>query len=1082
MSFQPYRKRILQMCLTSILMIWMVTLTQAQTITGKVTDKNGEPLIGVNIILESDPTFGTVTDFNGEYTLDVKEGAVLIFSYTGYDAQTITVGNDTKLDVVMADDVEILDEVVVVGYGVAKKSDVTGAVASVKVAEIQKLASVDVTRNLQGQVPGLQIVANSGAPGVGSSVRIRGTGSFQNADPLFVVDGFLTGDISNVAPNDIESIEVLKDASATAIYGSRGANGVILITTKKGSEGKTVVELNSFVGTQNAWRTLDLLNAQQYAELYIEAVAGPEGSIDAIRDPSKKEWIQEALNGTQPGTDWQDYVFKDNALVQSHNLSIRGTEGRMRYTLGGTFFDQEGTIHLTEGRRYQANFSAQMDVKTWLTIGGDIKYSNNTAVAFDESAFFGPLTTALVKDPINPVYNNVTGDWERTGLNDFSNPGKQLWLQQYNTNEWDRYVTSASAELRPIPNLKINSLITLDQRRSSFSRYTPVTTVVEGKVIGSDFLPVVSTNESIPVSSLSETENFLWVLQNSNFATYSLDLGAHSFSVMAGLESYQEEFSQNTLSIQDVPLPEVQRYISLGANIASLQGQDFASRYTLLSYFGRINYNYGNKYLLTATLRRDGSSKFPEANRWGTFPSFSMGWNAHNEPFFPSSNILTRFKVRAGWGQVGNQNPIGPYDYISLLTPGAQYAFDNQQGQQGLATTQLPASSLKWEVSEMINVGIDMGLWNDKVVVGVDYFDKETKDLLVGSLPTPIFAGATGPASNAASMTNRGLELQAEYRDKIGKLSFSVGGNMTFIDNEVTDLGAGDLILGGQENGKMGYAATRTIVGFPFASFWTLQTNGIFQNDGEIQRYIAQDIDGNPIDVFGNILTDIEVDSRGRYFGYYTDANGERVRSQARPIQRNAKPGDIRYIDQNFDGRIDENDLVYRGSSIPDFTYGGFINLNYGIFDLGLTFLGSHGNEIANVRSYWLNNSSPIESNLSVDRLNRWTGEGTTDYHPRITAGANENSLYSERYIEDGTFFRLRNIQLGVTLPESITNKLFISRARFYLSADNLFTITNYSGLDPEIGITRGDAFAPGVDYGTYPVPRTVIFGANISF
>ncbi|MEM6379369.1 MAG: SusC/RagA family TonB-linked outer membrane protein, partial [Bacteroidota bacterium] len=815
---------------------------------------------------------------------------------------------------------------------------------------------------------------------------------------------------------------------------------VILITTKKGAKGKSIIEINSFVGAQNAWNSIDVLNAPQYAELYLEALAGPGGEISAIRDASKREWIQEALDGTQAGTDWQDYVFKDNATIQSHSINVRGTEGKIRYVAGGTFFDQEGIVHLTEGRRYQANFGADMQVKPWLSIGGDLKYSNNTATDFDEGAFFGALTTAISKDPINPVYNNVTGDWERTGLTDLPNPGKQLFNSQFNTNEWDRYQTSFNAELKILPNLSIRSLVTLDQRRSSFSRYTPVTRVVEGKVIGADNLPAISTNETINVSSLTEGEIFNWVFQNSNYATYNLDLGRHNLVAMAGFESYQNEFENNQLFIQDVPLAEVQRYISLGANITSLQGQDFASRYTLLSYFGRFNYSFDNKYLLTATIRRDGSSKFPTDNRWGTFPSFSAGWNIHNEDFFPSGNTLTRFKLRAGWGQVGNQNPIGSYDYVSLLSPGAQYSFDNQTGAQGLATTQLPASDLKWEVSEMLNFGFDIGFWNDKMTLSVDYFDKKTKDLLVGSLPTPVFAGASGPASNAASMTNTGLELAATLNENIGKVNFTVGGNIAFIDNEVTDLGAGDLILGGQENGKMGFAATRTLVGFPFASFFALQTNGVFQNQEMVNRNIAMNASGMPIDVFGNELADIEIDNRGRYFGYFTNDNGERIRAQARPIQRNAEPGDLIYVDQNFDGRIDENDLVYQGSSVPTFTYGGFLNMNYSFLDLSISFVGSHGNEIANVRNYWLHNSNPLESNLSVDRLNRWTGENSTDFYPRVTASANDNSLYSDRYIEDGSYFRLRNIQLGFTMPQKWMDRTFLSGVRVYVSSDNLFT------------------------------------------
>ena len=1064
------------------------SLTQSlsgQTISGVITDlESKEPLIGVNIVKLNSEDLGTITDYDGSFTLEALSGDVLVISYIGYETKEITiVDGKIQYDIQMAINSQVFDEVVVVGYGVVKKSDVTGSVASVDVSQIEKIASPGIARNLQGKVAGLTVKANSGAPGQGSTIQIRGVGSFQNASPLYVVNGFITGDISNISPNEIESLEVLKDASATAIYGSRGANGVILITTKNGGDkdGNAVIELNSWGGFQTPNKTVDLLNAQEYAELYLEAVSGGENNLDAIVEDSKRSWIQDALGLDELGTDWQDNVFRDRASIMSHAINIRGSEGSMNYTLGGLFYDQEGIVNNTFSSRYQFNFGADMDVKSWLNLGGEIRYSNNKASAFNEGAFSGPLATALSKDPITPVYDNVTGFWNRSGLTDLPNPAKGIHLSQYNNNSWDRYVGTLKSQIRILENLKLNSLVTLDQRRQTGSFYTPVTFVVEGRNLNSDFFPQISSNESINISSLREEERQLRVFQNSNYLTYNTTVSNHNVNAMVGMESFQRLDQFNELSIQDVPEPEALRYISLGGDLSSLTGRDNEGQYSLLSYFGRLNYSFDNRYYLTATMRRDGSSKFADGNKWGTFPSFSVGWNAHNEDFFPQSGLINRMKFRAGWGRVGNQEPIGNYATFALLSPNWNYALDNQTPAQGLAANVLPATDLKWEVSEMINVGADFGFFDDKVTLGVDYFNKQTNDLLVSSIPTPGFAGANGAASNAASMVNKGLELSAQYRNKIGKLGFSIGGNISSITNEVTDLGNGDFITGGANVQKIGFPATRTLVGYNFASFFALQTNGIFQNDGEVERNIALDSEGFPIDARGNRLDNIELDN-GKVFGYYIDEFGERKRAQARPLQRNAKPGDLRYVDANFDGKIDEEDLTYQGSSIPDFTYGGYINLNYSNVDLSISVLGTQGNEISNIRSFWLQNSNPIESNLARNRLDRWSGEGSTNTEPRITTDLNDNSLYSDRYIEDGSYFRIRNIQLGYTIPESILSSFKIARARVYISADNPLTVTNYSGLDPEIGSAFGDSFSPGVDYGVYPVAKTFIIGTNISF
>lgn len=1068
-----------------ILLLIVSQVASAQrTISGVITDSDSsEPLIGASVLV-SGTSIGTVSDYDGTYTLEVSPDATQIeVSYTGYTSEVIPIGVSNSIDIQLSSG-ELLDEVVVVGYGVTKKSDVTGAVASVDVAEIKKLASVDVTNTLQGKVPGLTITSNSGAPGTGSSVRIRGVGSFQNSDPLYVVDGFLTGDISNINPSEIESIEVLKDASATAIYGSRGANGVILITTKNGSSGKeqAIIEINSFGGFQSPNKFLDVLDAQDYAELYLEAVSDGEDNLDAIVETSKRSWVFDALALEELGTDWQDYIFNERSSIMNHSVAIRGSGKGYNYNVGGLFYDQNGIVKNTWSKRYQFNFGADFDIKPWLTLGGEIRYTKNQASAFDESPFSGPLATALSKDPVTPVIDQVTGNWNRSGLTDLGNPGKAAFLTQYGDNDWDRYTGSIRGEIKILPNLKINTQLTLDQRRTSSSFYTPVLTVVEGRNLDNNFFPVSSSNESIPISSLTEQESNLYVLQNSNYMTYTLDKGVHGFSAMVGLESFQRTDQFNRLSIQDVPEPEELRYISLGGELSSLTGQDNESRFRLLSYFTRLNYSFDNKYSLTATVRRDGSSKFAKNNRWGTFPSFSAGWNIQNEDFFPENNIVNRLKLRAGWGQVGNQNPIGNYSTFALLSPNWNYALDNNNPSQGLAADVLPANDLKWEVSEMLNVGLNLGLFEDKLTLEVDYFDKKTKDLLVASIPTPGFAGANGSASNAASMRNTGVEISAQYRHSFSKINMTVGGNIAFIDNIITELGSGDFIVGGLNNQKMGYPATRTLVDYEFASFFTLQSAGIFQNQDQVNRHIALNANGLPIDAGGNPLSDIEIDEQGRVYGFYTNDAGELVRAQARQLQRNAKPGDIIYLDLNNDGKIDENDLTYQGSAIPDFTFGGFLNLNYSIFDLSVSILGSYGNEISNARSYWLQNSNPQESNLLSNRLDRWTSEGSSNYEPRITDNLNDNSLYSDRYIEDGSFLRVRNIQLGITLPQNILDRLPFSGVRVYASADNVFTFTKYSGLDPEIGSVFGDPFAPGVDWGVYPIAKTFIVGTNITF
>lgn len=1017
-------------------------------LTGQVRDNDGFGLPGATIAVKG-TSIGTVTDTNGNYSISVAPSDTLIFSFVGFETKVLPVNARNSMDVVLAFDVQKLEEVVVVGYGTVRKSDLTGSVGSLDVGSMQKQATADVVRTMQGKVAGVQVTSNSGAPGTGTTVRVRGVGSFAGADPLYVVDGFLTGDISNISANDIESMEILKDASATAIYGSRGSNGVIIITTKKGVKQGFDVELNAYAGIQQAWKTLDMLNAEDYALLYLESLGGPgTTSLSLIDVSDKRSWIQDALTGSIAETDWQEEVLRESS-VQSYDLSIRGGLEKLRYKVSGTFFDQQGIVGNTYGKRYQAQSNLEYDLSKSINISAGIKYSLNDYINYDQGTYTSILGTALRKDPINPVTDDITGDWDRTGLTDVANPARLMYEQQFKTSKANRFQPSISASWKFLDGFTLKSSVQWDDRVIDSENFVPSNVTVQSRVLDENGLPTISPNESFNGEQRIQDENVLEVFQNTHTLSYNKEIDGHSINAVVGLEAYKQFTSFN----RDQVFADSVDNLILNER-----------RFNLLSYFVRAVYSYKDRYLLTATLRRDGSSKFPEDDRWGTFPSFSVGWNVDQEKFFPKTPFISGLKIRGGWGQVGNQGPIAPYAFRSTLSPGWSYAFDNATGAEGYAATSLPASTITWETSSMTNFGIDVHLLNDRLSATVDVFSKETQDLLVDTrfMPSPVFSGAQAPSSNAASMENNGTELTLGYKQNLGGFSFGVGGNIAFITNTVTSLGAGESIEGANYEPKIGMPVTRTVVDEAFGTFYGLRSLGIFQTQDEVNNHLAVNADGQPIDSDGEVVAPGSPDQA--------------------LIQQNAQPGDVIYQDTNFDGQIDSDDAVAIGSPLPDFTYGFYLSADYKSFDLSVSFSGVNGNEIANVFSYYINGPSALDNNMLQSRLDRWTGPGTSNTQPRVTVDNTQNHLFSDLYIEDGSFLRLRNIQLGYTLPVGALKRLKIERLRVYVSADNLLTFTNYSGFDPEIGLPYNDPFASGVDLGTYPQARTIIFGTNIKF
>jgi TonB-dependent starch-binding outer membrane protein SusC len=1028
----------MQNSLSKLLFSWLlvsafVVSAQERQVTGKVTDGDSkESLPGVNILLKG-TTQGTTTDANGSFSLTVPgNDAVLVCSFIGYQSLEVEVGSQTTINIAMSQDTRALDEIVVVGYGTQRKADLTGAVGGLRASDID-ISSKPVTsadQLLGGRVAGIQISNRSGDPGAPIDVRIRGIGTAGVNSPLWVIDGVPIVQTSNITvntgsstetnplaglnPNDIESIDVLKDASAAAIYGARAANGVIIVTTKRGKEGTAAVSYDGYVGIGQAGKKLDVLNVAQYID--IQNQLGRNYSSFSNR----------------PNVDWQDEVFR-NSSVQSHNIGVNGGSATANYYVGASYMNWEGIEPAQYMKRFSIKANSDVKVGRFFKFGESLLMSStDRSVQAEEATFSG--ATAARNQPFFQVYDatNPTGYNLENVANRGPGGGSSNLLMRtdpeyvYTTVLARKVLGNVYGEFEPIKGLKYRISGGFDYNVGD----------------GNYFAGTVGFDGFSKPSFLVQERPIELTTNLNHTVTYTKTFGKHSLTVLAGEEQTTFRFDKVRVQGNDLFNPAI-KFASTGVQVGAANEAD---QWGLRGYLGRVNYSFNDKYLFTFNVRNDNSSRFAKDNRSQTFPSVSAGWRLSQESFFPKTSLFYDVKIRASWGQSGNQFTGTNFAYLSTLHPFIFYVVGTgaQTVVRGPAPIVFANPDLKWETSTQTNFGADISMLQGKIDLTFDYFRRTTNDVLLG-YPAPYTSGFFLPIdANLGKILNSGIELAINYKNKAGAINYSVGGNITAINNEVLDLGGIPEIISG-----VGGASThRTVVGEAIGSFYGYKTDGIFQNQAEINAAVPDFI------------------SNGR------------------------APGDIRFVDVNKDGHIDSQDRTNLGSSMPKFYYGINLSASTRGFDISVLLQGVSGQKVFNgVRAQMEDLRGP--QNFLTSTLNRWTGEGTSTSMPRLTPDDNNNNnRYSDRWIENASFMRIRNIQIGYNVPSDFlkdVTKGAISRFRVYLAAQNLVTFTKYTGFDPEV--TRGFSFqkgeaplANGQDSGSSPQPRILQFGWQVSF
>jgi TonB-linked SusC/RagA family outer membrane protein len=997
----------------------MIVTAQQKTITGKVTDaKTNEPVTNASILIKGKKT-GASTDEDGGFTIMASPGDRLQITSTEYTPVEVTVSDANTITITMTRLVSNLNEVVVIGYGTVRKRDLTGAVSSLKGSDLKPEGMINVSRAMQGKMPGVTIESAGGDPGSGTRILVRGVGTLGNAAPLYIVDGVQLGSINNISPGDIESIDVLKDAAVAAIYGSRAANGVVLISTRSGKPGKPVINFNGNLGVQKLTKKYDVLNAQEWATV-----------SNAAHDAAGLPRLAIAANPSQlgAGTDWQDAIFRSAAL-QQYYLSASGGSQTSRYSISGEYNDQQGIVDITGYKRYGMRAKSET-TKGWLKIGQTALLSREkfTRMPGGWGGQGGnPVGSAVKMIPVFNIYDTaaIGGYGGAYGpVVNVANPVAQLNLQSI-TYELTSILANGYAEITILPSLKYKFNVgyngSFGETNDYYRRHT------------------TGTLFSHATNDLAQNKDRTTLVLLENTLNYNQEFGKHSIQALAGY-AYQR-WKYNYWNAAKTNLPDGIQVLDAGSGTATVNGNRLES--VLLSTFGRVMYSYDNRYLFTASLRRDGSSKFGKSNRYGNFPSFSLGWNVANESFFQSfPRVLSSLKLRGSYGILGNQE-IDNYQYSANIVSNINYVTgEDQQKWFGAIQTAFASPNIKWENTETTNFGFDAGLFNNSLSITADYFIKRTTDVLL-NVPIPGSTGSsTNPVVNAGTLQNKGFELGLNYSNSLGKLNYSVYGTFTAIKNKVVKLGTGtQQIFGGQPT-HHGASTTLTQAGGEVTGFYLIKTLGIFQSQQEIDAYV--------------------------------DKNGKK-------IQPNAAPGDIKFLDANGDGIISNSDRVDAGSPFPNFDYGFGIKANAYNFDINIFIQGTSGNKIYNGLRQDMEGMN-LEFNYSKATLNAWTPDNRSNIPRAVINDPNFNTQTSTRFLENGSYLRMRTLQIGYTIPEKLIEKLKITSLRAYISADNLFTITNYSGFNPDIGRTSS-ILDRGVDYGhvAYPIARTLSAGIQLS-
>ncbi|WP_345953254.1 TonB-dependent receptor [Mucilaginibacter sp. PAMB04168] len=1061
-------RKIFTLIICLLITQYSIVLAQSSAVQGRVSDKAGEPLVGVTVKANG-TTNTTITDVNGKYSITPAVNGTLTFSYIGFASQTVTIGGQSVVNVTLTESQNNLNDVVVVGYGTQKKSVVTGAISGVRASDLENQPVIRIEQSLQGRASGLTIASNSGQPGAASTVRLRGFTSLGNGknEPLWVIDGVVidNGGIGYLNQDDIESIEVLKDAASAAIYGTRAAAGVILVSTKKGKAGTMNINYNGYYGTQRAAKKVDLLNATEYATLRNLAFTNnPANANRPLPFPNPSQYGE--------GTDWQSVIFNNSAPKQIHEFSVSGGSEKATFFTSFSYYDIKGIVATPISKANRANIRLNSTYKPakWISFGENLGYAHgvNSGIGETNREYGGVLSSAVNLDPLTPVV--ITDPASQGAFFPAAPPagvsptaaytaavrdqqGRFYGISPYVANEmrnplayiqtrlgnyaWDHNIVgNAFLDIEPVKGLRFHS--SLGTKLAFYGSET--------------FNPSVyfNTSSSVQPNSLSRANNYLinWNIENT--LSYNRAFGKHNLTLLLGHGEYKDNNTRGTtVTYSNIPATNFDeasfRFNALQANRTS-EGRD-GTDHRINSLFSRVQYNYDEKYLLTALIRRDGSSRFGANNKFGYFPSASVGWVPTLESFFPKNDVVTFLKLRGSYGVTGNDG-IGDFAFVSQVDAGGQrnYTFGTSTVESiniGYSPGVPENRDLRWEETSQLDLGFDATLFQN-LTVAFDVYKKKTTGILQNP-PIPGYAGYGSFAQNAADIENKGLELELGYRKKIGDFNFGVNGNVSFYKNKVTKLLPGiQFINDNNATFQTLGDITRTGLNRPYNQFFGYETLGIFQSQAEIDRHVGAD--------------------------------------GVTKLQPNARPGDLKYANLNNDNTINGDDRDYIGNPNPTMSYGLTINLAYKNFDFTAFGSGVGGNKVFQ----GLRRLDLATANYQTKYLNTWSPTNTSATLPRLSEGENtfNYTRLTNLYLENGSYFRLRTIQLGYNLPSKLISKISMKKLRVYVLSENLFTITKYSGYDPELGVSAdaGGGAVFSVDRGAYPQARTFLFGVNVGF